>query len=62
MRKCACDDFNDNINRLLMAGYLYAHGIEYTGVLMRYCPWCGTLLDGVTIEEFVRSKAGEQRK
>ncbi len=60
MRTCKCDDWNANIERLLMAAYLYVHGIEYIGVLMRYCPWCGTILDGVPIEEIIEVKLGSE--
>lgn len=41
---CTCDDWIANIDKLLMAEYLCAHGFEYSGELMRYCPWCGTEL------------------
>ena len=41
---CWCFDWDENIDKLLMTGFLYVHGIEYNGELMRYCPWCGTRL------------------
>ena len=41
MADCTCDDWKNNIGKMLMAEYLWAHGIEYDGVLMRFCPWCG---------------------
>lgn len=60
MRRCVCEDWNENIDKLLMASYLYVHGYEYTGALMRYCPWCGAILDGVPIEEIIEVKLGSE--
>lgn len=45
MKHCDCDDWEENIDKLLMATFLWMHGIEYKGVLMRYCPWCGEELE-----------------
>ena len=43
-KACTCDDWRDNIDKMLMAEYLYYHGFVYDGVKMRYCPWCGAIL------------------
>lgn len=51
MRECRCKDWSENIEALLMADYLYAHGFEYAGILIRYCPWCGTVLTNVPPDE-----------
>ncbi len=51
MRECTCEEWDENIDKVLMAGYLYAHGIEYSGVLFRYCPWCGAVLTTVPMED-----------
>lgn len=48
-RNCTCDDWVNNIERLLMSVYLWAHGIVYDGVRIRYCPWCGAKLDELEV-------------
>ncbi len=57
-KSCNCDDWRDNVDKMLMADYLYAHGFEYDGVQMRYCPWCGTILT----EGALRSWLAEMNK
>lgn len=49
-RKCNCNDWIDNIDKLLRAKYLYVHGILYDGPLLRFCPWCGTVLSNVPLK------------
>lgn len=55
-KDCTCADWRENIDKLLMAVYLWAHGIEYTGVKMRYCPWCGAILTEGALRSWLEDK------
>ena len=44
--KCTCTEWKENIDKL-NSGFIFdeIHGGKgYTGVIMRYCPWCGEKL------------------
>lgn len=45
IRNCTCDDFKISFCQITAAQMLaYNYGIEYTGTIIRFCPWCGASL------------------
>ena len=42
LKGCDCDEWDKGVESLNGAISLaWAHGIEYTGSMFKYCPWCG---------------------
>lgn len=44
--ECKCQEWQDSFPQIVGAQSLaWAHGIVYTGAVMRICPWCGERLE-----------------
>lgn len=45
-RSCDCELWKNNIKKINdpMMFYYQRFNIEYDGVIFKYCPWCGKLL------------------
>ena len=44
--KCDCEDWQTGMSQIASAQTLaWTHGQRYTGVVFRYCPWCGKKLE-----------------
>ena len=49
--ECDCIDWVNSLEQIIGAQTLaWTHGMEYTGTVVKYCPWCGKKLRRVENE------------
>lgn len=42
MKECDCEEFKISMKSLdQCVMWAWAHGVNYTGKEIKYCPWCG---------------------
>jgi hypothetical protein len=51
MKYCDCSDWKPNIDLVNGSCNLaFIHGLEFTGKVFEYCPWCGKKLEEIKDE------------